>query len=125
MSTDFKSIPHANVFEALSTSHGLVLPAYEIARLTSALQGIHAITAVLQQRELDEEMEAGEGVTFGPNVAIGLLAALATCAELVQDAVETGGMSGERAGHGTPAYEALKSARSAVAQANQKEAGHG
>ncbi len=122
MSTTPHSIPHADVFEALSTSHGLVLPAYEVARLEAALQGIHAITAVLQQRELDEEMETGEGVTFGPSVAIGLLTALATCAAFAQGTVETGGLSGERARHGTPAYEVLKGACFDLMDANRKGA---
>ena len=122
MTTTHDSIPHADVCEVLSNSHGLILPAYEVARLETALQGIQTITAVLQQRELDEEMETGEGVTFGPNVAMGLLSALATCAAFAQGTVETGGLAGERARHGTPAYELLKGACFDLMDANRKKA---
>ena len=122
MSTAFKSIPHGNAFDPLRNSHGVILTEFCVSRLSTALQGIHAITAVLQQRELDAELENSEGVTFGPNVAHGLIAALATCTEFVENAIETGGTSGERALHGTPAYDRLRAACFDVMQAKREGA---
>ena len=124
MNATLKSIPHANAFDPLRNSHGVILTEFDVSRLSTALQGIHAITAVLQQRELDAEMEDGERLTFGPIVAQGLIAALATCTEFVENAIETGGMSGERALHGTPAYDRLRTACFDVMQANRKVARH-
>lgn len=122
MSTAFKSIPNANAFDPLRNSHGIILTEFDVSRLSTALQGIHAITAVLQQRELDAELANGEGLTFGPTVAMGLISALATCTEFVENAIETGGASGERALHGTPAYDRLRTACFDVMQAKREEA---
>ena len=124
MSTPFKSIPHHNAFDPLRDSHGVILPEFDVSRLSTALQGIHAIAAVLQQREMDAENANGEGLTFGPNVAMGLIAALATCTEFVENAIETGGASGERALHGTPAYDRLRTACFDVMQAKREEVRH-
>lgn len=124
MSAAFKSIPNDNAFDALRNSHGVILTEFCVSRLSTALQGIHAITAVLQQRELDAETGNGEGVTFGPTVAMGLISALATCAEFVENAIETGGASGERALHGTPAYDHLRTACFDVMQAKREEVRH-
>lgn len=118
--TTFSSIPHADAFEALDRSHGLVLPAPEVARLMAALEGAQAVTALFQQREIDQDSGNGEGVTFGPRVAIGLASALASCTALAQTIVETGGLTGERAEHGSKAYEVLKGARFDVMDAKRK-----
>jgi hypothetical protein len=123
MTTTFNSIPHSDAFEALNRSHGLVLPASEVARLMTALEGAQAVTAVLQQREIDQDN--GEGVTFGPNVAIGLISALASCTALAQTIIEDGGTSGERAEHGTPDYEHLDAARLRIMQTKREEVRHG
>lgn len=120
MTTTFKSIPHADAFEALDRSHGLVLPAHEVARLMTALEGAQAIAAIFQQREVDQESGNGEGVTFGPRVAIGLVSALASCAALAQAIIETGGLTGESAEHGSKAYEVLKGACVDVMEAKRK-----
>lgn len=125
MSTTSNTIPNANAFDPLRGSHGVILTEFCVSRLSTALQGIHAITAVLQQRELDAEMANGEGVTFGPSVAMGLIAALATCTEFVENAIETGGASGERALHGTAAYDKLRTACFDVMQAKREEVRHG
>ena len=122
MSTTPNTIPHANAFDPLRNSHGIILTEFDVSRLSTALQGIHAITAVLQQRELDAELANGEGLTFGPTVAMGLISALATCTEFVENAIETGGTSGERALHGTPAYDRLRTACFDVMQAKREEA---
>lgn len=122
MSARFESIPHHNAFDVLRNGHGLILTEFEVSRLSTALEGIHAITAVLKQRELDVDNDPGEGLTFGSTLAQGLISALATCAEYVQDTVDTGGMVGERAEHGTPAYEHLEAARLCIMQAKRKRA---
>ena len=121
MSTTSNTIPHANAFEVLRNSHGVILSEFDVSRLSTALQGIHAITAVLQQRELDAEMGGDEGVTFGSNVALGLIAALATCTEFVENAIEVDGVAGRYAQHGTPAYEHLEAAGFRVSQAKREE----
>ena len=124
MNATLKSIPHTNAFDPLRNSHGIILTEFDVSRLSTALQGIHAITAVLQQRELDAELANGEGLTFGPTVAMGLISALATCTEFVENAIETGGTSGERALHGTPAYDRLRTACFDVMQAKRGKARH-
>lgn len=49
------AIQHGHAFAALSTGHGAILNDFDAARLRTATQGIHTITALLQQRELDVE----------------------------------------------------------------------
>ena len=123
MSTTFKSIPHDNAFDVLRNSHGVILTEFETARLATALQGVQAIAAVLQQRELDSDQDPGDGLSFDSNVAQGLIAALATCAKYAEGIVDTGGLMGARAAHGTKAYDHLNAARTAMQQANRKEGG--
>ena len=123
MTTTFKSIPHANAFDVLRNGHGVILTEFETARLATALQGVQAIAAVLQQRELDSDQDPGDGLSFDSNVAQGLIAALATCAKYAEGIVDTGGLMGARAAHGTKAYDHLNAARTAMQQANRKEGG--
>ena len=122
MSETFKSIPHANAFDVLRNGHGVILTEFETARLATALQGVQAIAAVLQQRELDSDQDPGDGLSFDSNVAQGLIAALATCAKYAEGIVDHGGLMGARAEHGTKAYEVLKGARFDVMQAKREEA---
>ena len=81
-------------------------------------------------------MSAATGDTFGKHcdrfielaTAINVLsefqqvAALATCAKYAEGIVDTGGLMGARAEHGTKAYEVLKGARFDVMQAKREEA---
>ena len=122
MSETFKSIPHANAFDVLRNGHGVILTEFETARLATALQGVQAIAAVLQQRELDSDQDPGDGLSFDSNVAQGLIAALATCAKYADGIVDHGGLMGARAEHGSKAYEVLKGARFDVMQAKREEA---
>ena len=122
MSETFKSIPHDNAFDVLRNGHGVILTDFETARLATALQGVQAIAAVLQQRELDSDQDPGDGLSFDSNVAQGLIAALATCAKYAEGIVDHGGLMGARAEHGTKAYEVLKGARFDVMQAKREEA---
>lgn len=123
MSATFKSIPHANAFDVLRNGHGVILTEFETARIATALQGISTIAAMLQQRELDADQDPGDGLSFDSNVAQGLIAALATCAEFAEGIVDRGGLMGARAAHGTPAYDHLSAASAAVRQATRKEGG--
>lgn len=123
MNAIFKSIPHHDAFEALRNGHGVILTTNETAGLAVALQGIHAITAVLQQRELDDGQDHGEGLTFDSRVALGLISALATCAKFANDIVDTGGLMGQCAEHGSPAYAELNAARFRVMEANRHDVG--
>lgn len=115
------TIPGRTPFDALREDHGTILTEYEVGRLAGALQGIGAITTVLTQREIDAEGN-DDGLTFSPTLAVGLLAALASCAEFAQGIVDTGGLMGARAAFGSPAYTHLAAAVSAVEQANRKGA---
>ena len=123
MSETFKSIPHDNAFDVLRNGHGVILSEYETARIATALQGISTIAAALQQRELDAELGGSDSLTFGPNVAMGLIAALATCAEFAEGIVDHGGLMGARAAFGSPAYDRLIQARNEVTQAQAREEG--
>lgn len=117
----------ANVFETFRNGHGVVLTEFETARLTSALQGAHALIALLHQREVDAELGADDaptGLALKPSAAMGLLQALAACTEYASDLMETGGHLGQRAEYGTPAYAELEAAKWRVLAANRKEAGH-
>jgi hypothetical protein len=109
----------------LRKDHGTILTEFETARIAGALQGIAAITTVLTQREIDAEGN-DDGLTFSPALAVGLLAALASCAEFAQGIVDTGGLMGVRAAHGSKDYDRLLQARNEIAreQANRKEARH-
>lgn len=109
-------------FNALRKDHGVVLTEFETARIAGALQGIAAITTVLTQRELDAE-GSPDGLTFSPTLAVGLLAALASCAEFAQGVVDTGGLLGAHAAFGSKAYDRLIQARNEVTQAQASEEG--
>jgi hypothetical protein len=50
-----------------------------------ALTGLQTILAALHQRELDAVIEADNGLTFGADVAAGLLCAAASCGALVAE----------------------------------------
>lgn len=120
---DHKTIPHADAFGMGRKSHGIILDEFAVSRLSAAAQGIHAVLAVLQRRELDAELQLDPGLTFGPELAQGLLAAAATCAEFVQAGVEGDGHGVAHAFHGTPAYAHLEAARLKVMQASRTHAG--
>ena len=105
-------------FDALRKDHGTILTEFETARIAGALQGIAAITTVLTQREIDAE-GSPDGLTFSPALAVGLLAALASCAEFAQGVVDSGGLLGARAAFGSPAYDRLIQARNEVTQEAQ------
>ena len=122
MSTDYQSIPHANVFGLGRHSHGVILDEFNVSRLSAAVQGVHAIAAVLHQRELDAETLNADGVSFGPGVALGLLAALATCNEFVQNVVEGCSAGVAVANYGTPEYEHLQAVRARVMDASVGDA---
>lgn len=121
MTAPFHSIPHTNIFAGGRYSHGTVIDEYATARLSAAAQGIQAVLAVLHQRELDAETLNGEGVSFGPEVAQGLLAAAATCTNALATAVDGGGCGVAHAFHGTPAYAVLKKAHTDVMRARNEE----
>lgn len=123
--TENSTVSHSSAFGIMSKGHGVILTGHETARVAGALDGVATILAVLQQAALDADQDPGTGLHLDARVTLGLLSAAAACTEFVGSIVDLGGPLGARAAHGTPAYEALKSARSAVAQANQKEAGHG
>ena len=86
-----------------------------------------------QQNELDA-MNATTGDTFGKHCdrfielatvinavrEFQQVAALATCAKYAEDIVDTGGLMGARAEHGSKAYEVLKGACVGVMEAKRK-----
>ena len=119
MSTTHHNIPHANVFGLGRHSHGCILDEFNVARLSAAAQGLQTVLAVLHQRELDAETLNGEGVRFGHEVALGLLAAAATCTDTLATAIDGGG-GAAHAFHGTPSYAVLVAARLKVMKASPK-----
>lgn len=120
MSTTFNSIPHANAFDVLRQGHGVILSEYETARIATALEGVSTILALLQQQALDVGQDPGKGLSFDSRVTLGLLAAAATCTEFANNLVDSGGLMGARAAHGTKAYDHLSAARMAIEQAKRK-----
>ena len=123
MSTTFNSIPHANAFDVLRNSHGVILGEYETAHIATALEGVSTILAVLQQHALDADQDPGEGLSFDSRVTLGLLAAAATCTEFANNLVDSGGLMGARAAFGTKAYARLIESRTAIEQAKRQEEG--
>lgn len=117
------SIPHMDAFGALREGHGVILDEFEVSRLQTALQGAHALIAVLQQREIDSDLDYsdGGGLTFDNSVSLGLLSALATCTEFINTAIQTGGTFGQRANYNTEGYKHLEAARLRVLRANRQE----
>ena len=84
----FPAFPYADVFETMGGDSAVYLCPRSVDRLNAAVQGIHALTAMLTQRELDADVDLTTPCTFGPNVAIGILAALSCCAEVASAAAD-------------------------------------
>ena len=80
------TLPFADSFAVLADDSAVYLCGASVARLNSAVQGIHTLTAILGQRELDTEVDLSAPFTFDSNVAMGILSAIACCAEVVQSA---------------------------------------
>ena len=123
--TAHKTIPHQSAFDTMRNDHGVILCEFEVSRLQTALQGAHALIAVLQQREIDIDIDYadGGGLTFDNSVSLGLLSALATCTEFIGNTIQTGGAFGQRANCNTEGYKHLEAARLRVLRANRQEAG--
>ena len=105
---------------ALRGDAGIILTERDLASVAAALQGINAITSVLTQREIDAE-SFNDGLTFEPALATGLLMALASCTDLAEGVLASGGLCGARAEYGTKAYAALVAGRNAVIKARKEE----
>ena len=86
MSENFQTFPHTNVFNTMGSDSAVYLCPRSIDRLQSAVQGIHALTALLAQREINTDNSLP--CAFGPNVALGILSALSCCAEVAGSAAE-------------------------------------
>ncbi len=110
MSADH-TIPSADVFQVLADDSAVYLCGQSTARLHSAVQGIHALVALLAQRELDAEVDLAAPCTFDSNVAQGILSAIACCAEVVQSAA-TGHIypTAQRVSVGSGAHQHLEKA---------------
>ena len=107
--------------DALRHEAGVILTERDLARVTAALQGSRAITSVLTQREIDAELNSG--LTFEPMLAGGLLAALASCTDLLEGILASGGLCGVRAEYGTKAYDHLAKASAEVMLIRAREEG--
>jgi hypothetical protein len=76
-----------SIFEPLSHSHAVFISPRGVARIMAAVQGIHAISAIFNQREIDHDgldNPEEEGTNFGPHLGIGLLSALGCCAQVIE-----------------------------------------
>ena len=82
----FQTFPFADSFEVLADDSAVYLCGQSVARLNSAVQGIHTLTAMLMQRELDADVDLTAPCKFGPNVAMGILSAIACCTEVASAA---------------------------------------
>ena len=82
----FQTFPFADSFEVLADDSAVYLCGQSVARLNSATQGIQTLVAMLMQRELDADVDLTAPCKFGPNVAMGILNALACCTEVASAA---------------------------------------
>ena len=110
MSADH-TFPFDDAFKVLADDTAVYLCGASVARLNTAAQGIHVLTAMLMQRELDAEVDLAAPCTFGSNVAMGLLAALSCCTDVVQSAA-TGHIypTAQRVSVGSAAHQHLEKA---------------
>jgi hypothetical protein len=77
-------IADKDIFEGLSTSHAVFIDAKGVARIMAAVQGIHAITSIFNQREIDRDLDRPEeGINFDNQFGMGLLSALGCCADVI------------------------------------------
>lgn len=87
-SQTFPTFPYDNVFNTMGSDSAVYLCPRSVDRLNAAVQGIHALTAMLAQREINADDSLASPCTFGPNVALGILSALSCCAEVASAAAE-------------------------------------
>ena len=80
------TFPHSTPIKAFGADNSVYLCGQSVARLNCAVQGLHALAALLGQREIDGEVDMDDPATFGPGVALGILSAIACCAEVVDSA---------------------------------------
>jgi hypothetical protein len=78
-------IADKDIFEALSHSHAVFIDPRGVARIMAAVQGIHAITSIFNQREIDRDLvqPEEEGIAFDNQLGLGLLSALGCCADVI------------------------------------------
>ena len=79
------TIPSSTPFCAYNGGTAALVNDFGIASIEAATQGIKSIVTILQQREIDLECSDGEGLLkLAPVTVSGLLLALATCADAVE-----------------------------------------
>ncbi len=83
-----ETFPYANGFDPMGSDSAVYLCPRSVDRLNAAVQGIHTLTAMLVQRELDADVDLTTPCKFGPNVAMGILSAIACCAEVASAAAD-------------------------------------
>jgi hypothetical protein len=77
-------IADKDIFEALSHSHAVFIDPRGVARIMAAVQGIHAISGIFNQREIDRDLDKeSDRVVLDPQLAIGLLSAIGCCADVI------------------------------------------
>lgn len=109
--SDNHAFPHANAFEAFGEETSVYLCPKSIARISAAVQGCHALVAILGQREISAEMDVEAPASFSPAVAQGVLSALACCIELIEGATNgTIFPTAMSVSAGTPEHEFLSRA---------------
>jgi len=87
-SQTFPTFPFADSFEAMGGDSAVYLCPRSVDRLNAAVQGIHTLTAMLAQREVDADVDLVAPCTFGPSVALGILSALSCCTEVASAAAD-------------------------------------
>lgn len=117
MSENNQTFPFADSFEVLADDSAVYLCGRSVARLNSAVDGIHTLTAMLMQRELDADVDLTVPCQFGPAVAMGILNAIACCTEVARSATDGRIFpSAQRVSVGSAAHQHLDQAA--------KQAGH-
>ena len=111
MTESNQTFPFADSFEVLADDSAVYLCGQSVARLNSAVQGIHTLTAMLMQRELDADVDLTTPSKFGSNVAMGILNAIACCTEVAQAAASANIFpTAQRVSVGSAAHQHLEQA---------------
>jgi hypothetical protein len=82
------TLPHTSVFDWRDEHAARIVRKQSTARIGSAVSGIHALSAILMQREVDTDCEGENLMVFDSTIACGIVDAIACCAELIGYAME-------------------------------------
>jgi len=96
-----QTVQHHEVFGFYEGDQAAFLDHRATARVMAACEAIHTLTAVLMQREADADNSGDGTLRMNERVSMGMLSAIACCAELV-NAYVAGGRPQDMGAHTYP-----------------------